>query len=56
LIRLLDAVRPLAAIQAEARSKFAKVAKILRMVQIEAGRLAVDAPLASRVRSGRQQP
>ncbi len=36
--------------------KFAKVAKFARAVQIDAGRLAVDAPLANRVRSGRKQP
>src|ERR1700730_5220279 len=35
---------------------FKTVAKFARAVQIDAGRLAVDAPLANRVRSGRKQP
>src|SRR5580700_9518867 len=35
---------------------FKTVAKFAQAVQIDAGRLAVDAPLANRVRSGRKQP
>jgi hypothetical protein len=46
----------MATLRTDPRAKIAKLAKIPRVVQIEAGRLAVDAPLANRVRSGRKQP